>query len=242
MDSGYGTPCASETAFTVHAENSQLIGKANLAVWEACRGIAESGDPLGPLLTGTDEATLKAFGLSKRSEILPVLQASVAVWSVRFTSSESGAGLSPNGMLDATKLFGHVLKTFGERAPVRYFSGSGNGQVVLPHHVTVDTSSTNAKLIEKANIAVWDVCKALAVSRDPLGPALLGMDEDTLNALGFSTKSRILPIMQTGVPLWSVTLVSADMVRELITAGGYSTDKLFAQVLRMFDVGSPPRR
>ena len=220
MDGGYGKPCASEAAFSVHTTNSELIGKANLAVWEACRGFAESGDPLGPVIAGVDAATLQAFGFFKRSEILPALQTSVAVWALRFSSSDTGAGLSATGMVDTTKLFGHILQTFGEKPPVRRIGYSGSDQPVLPHQVSVDTSPTNAKLIEKANLAVWDACRALAQSGDPLGPDLLGMDEDTLTALGLSSKSRLLPIMQTGVPLWSVTLGSAEMVKELVTAGG----------------------
>lgn len=242
MNGGFWQPCASEVAFTTSVKNADLIAKANLAVWEAVRGLAESRDPLGTVITGIDADTLNAFGLARRNEILPALQTSVAVWSLRFTSTDTGAGLSATGLMDTTKLFGHILQTFGGQAPVRYLTSPGSGQPVLPHQVSVDTSPTNTKLIEKANLAIWDACRSLAQSRDPLGPTLLGMDEDTLTALGLSSKSRILPIMQTGVPLWLVTIGSAEMVQELVANGGYNTEKLFAQVLKMIDVNSTPRR
>jgi hypothetical protein len=98
----------------------------------------------------------------------------------------------------------------------------------------LDTQSSTRNLIEKANLAIWEAVRAIVASNDPLGPALFGVDEATLQQLGNIPKLKMLPLFQTGVPIFELKVDLVTAVAELVAAGGFSNDKLFPIALRAF--------
>lgn len=100
--------------------------------------------------------------------------------------------------------------------------------------LALDTQSATRNLIEKANLAIWEAVRAIAASNDPLGPALFGVDAAMLQQFGNIPKLKMLPLFQTGVPIFELRHEMVAAVAELVASGGYSNDKLFSIAMRAF--------
>ncbi|MBK4736019.1 hypothetical protein [Noviherbaspirillum pedocola] len=103
----------------------------------------------------------------------------------------------------------------------------------------LDTQAATRNLIEKANQAVWEAVRAIAASNDPLGPALFGVDAEMLQQFSNIPKLKMLPLFQTGVPIFELRHEMVSAVADLVAAGGYSQDKLFPIVMRAFGNALP---
>lgn len=115
------------------------------------------------------------------------------------------------------------------------FDMPSTGNTLPASQVALDTHATIRQLIEKANLAVFEAARAISAAGDPVGASLFGVDEATLQAFGAIPKSKILPILQTGVPLFELRLKSPDAIKELVDAKGFNTDRLFALLMQSFD-------
>lgn len=101
--------------------------------------------------------------------------------------------------------------------------------------VALDTHASIRQGIEKANLAIYEVIRMIALSGQPIGANLFGVDAATLRAFGNLPKSKIMPILQTGLPIFELRLKSEELVTELTDAKGFTTDRLFALMVKSFD-------
>lgn len=242
MSGAFGTPPPSQVALDTYSANAKLVELANVAVWEALRAVAESNDPIGPLLFGIDRETLQAIGSTPKSKMVSILQTGVPIFSIRLAAAEAVSVMTSAAGHNAAKVFGQLLSTFGDGMRLKHLSSKPQDATPSPSDVTVDMQSTNAKLIEKANIAIWDAVCAAAQSADPLASVLFGVTDETLQAFYEYPRSKVLAIFQTGVPVWAIRISSAASVVELTSAGGYNTESLFSQLLKTFGDTLPLKR
>lgn len=100
---------------------------------------------------------------------------------------------------------------------------------------TLDAHTAVRRKIEAANLAVYEAIKALAVDYDdPIAANIFGADMEVLRLLAGIPKPKLLTILQTAVPIFSLRLTSPEAVALLASGKGWSDDSLFSELLKTF--------
>lgn len=74
----------------------------------------------------------------------------------------------------------------------------------------LDAHATVLQLIEKANKAVIEAARAAMDFDEPMAANLFNADPDQLKQLLGSSRARLLELLQTGVPIWTIRLASPE--------------------------------
>lgn len=108
-----------------------------------------------------------------------------------------------------------------------------NGLPIPASKAVLDAHEALRRKIELANIAVYDAVRAIVVDYDdPIAANIFGADESALRALAETSKVKILPILMTGIPIFSLRLTTPESKAALgINDGG---DALLASLLLTF--------
>lgn len=107
-----------------------------------------------------------------------------------------------------------------------FSQGISASQAILDRHESL------RRKIEVANKAVWEAVSALMDFDDPLAANIFGADEELLKQLASSPKAKILPLMVTGIPIFSVRLATPDFKSVLDNNEG--DDAALYSLLRTF--------
>ncbi len=108
--------------------------------------------------------------------------------------------------------------------------------------VSLDVHSSIRKLIEEINFKIYELANMIAISGEPVGANLLGVNKETLEAFGNMPRSKVMAILTTGVPICELRFKSPDIIEELSKANGFNSDKLFSLMLKTFDPLPPLKR
>jgi hypothetical protein len=101
---------------------------------------------------------------------------------------------------------------------------------------TLDANKQVARLIEAANLAIIEAYRAAYELGEPMAANLFGVDDEAIKAIGQTSKSKLLPVLQTGVPIWSSRLSSTEAISVLAEG---KTDPLFNVLLKTFSSDVP---
>lgn len=74
----------------------------------------------------------------------------------------------------------------------------------------LDTHQSVLKKIEIANHAMLDAVKAVMEFDDPTAANMFGADAELLRTLAATSKSKLLPLIMTGIPLFSVRIATPE--------------------------------
>src|SRR5699024_4042065 len=107
-----------------------------------------------------------------KKTMVSILETGVPIFSIRLAAAEAVSVMTSAAGYNVTKVFGQLLATFGDGLRLKQLSAQPKDAPPSPSQVAVDLHSTNAKLIEKANIAIWEAVRAVAATSDPLGSVL----------------------------------------------------------------------
>jgi hypothetical protein len=114
------------------------------------------------------------------------------------------------------------MNTFSQDVPV--------SQIILDKHASV-----RAK-VELANRAVLEAIRAMLEFDDPMAGNIFGADPELLRQLANTSKAKILPLVVTGIPIFSVRLATPDF--KSVLDGNESGDAALQSLLRTFQ--NPP--
>lgn len=75
----------------------------------------------------------------------------------------------------------------------------------------IDAHESLRRKIEAANLAVFEAARAIVVDYDdPIAANIFGCDAISLRALAGMSKVQILPLLMTGIPIWSLRLATPE--------------------------------
>lgn len=95
-----------------------------------------------------------------------------------------------------------------------------------------DTHSVVRAKTEAANRAVFEAIQAMLDYKDPMAPAICGVDADTLKRLGETSKAKLNALFMTGVPVWSLRIASPEF--KAVLEGSGSEDAMLRVVLESY--------
>jgi hypothetical protein len=106
----------------------------------------------------------------------------------------------------------------------------------------LDTTAESRRRLVEANRAVFAAVKALVELDDPLASNLLGVPPEQLKKIGSLSLSDVLPILQTGVAIFSLRIAHDDFVNAAETPEGADAAlrallKTFAEPVRLQSLG-----
>ena len=102
--------------------------------------------------------------------------------------------------------------------------------------VTLNAHERVTRLIEDANKAIIEAMRAAHEMDEPMAENLFGVNGEAMKVIAQTSKAKLLPVLQSGVPIWSSRL-SSD---EAITAFGEGkVDPVFQVLLKTFSVAVP---
>lgn len=111
-------------------------------------------------------------------------------------------------------------------------------QDVSVARATLNADRTSIKKIEIANLAVFEAIKSLAGDyKNPIAANLFGADWEVLEALASATKSKVLPLFQTGVPIFGVR--TSPEMRQMLINTRFDGDALLTMLLKTFENSVP---
>ena len=104
----------------------------------------------------------------------------------------------------------------------------------------LDTDELFREKIEAANNAMLEVIRMAHDTNSAIAPNLLGVPKEAIAALGSAPRSKLLKVVQTGVPLFSLRLTTQEDVSLLLTKG-WTEDQLFHNLLSGYSEEVPLR-
>lgn len=214
---------------------------ANGAVFEAMRTTAvDFEDPVAAQLFGASMEVLRSLANVPRPQILPVLNSVVPIFGLRLATPEATALLATNDW-SVDDIFKCVLNTFSEPVPLtRLLGGAGDEGFIPAAQAVLDVNKAVRSKIEAANLCVYEAVKALADDYDdPVAANIFSGDIEALRLITRIPRRRILTILQTAVPIFSLRLNSVEAVALVAEGKGWSDDALFSEVLKSFKDSVP---
>lgn len=115
------------------------------------------------------------------------------------------------------------MQTFSQEIPVS--------------QIQLDRQAALCSKIELANRSVLDCVTALMEFDDPMAPNIFGADRELLRQLASMPKSKVLPLLMTGIPIFSVRLATHDFKSVLDNNEG--TDAALKALLKTFGDALP---
>ncbi|WP_426172548.1 hypothetical protein [Pseudoduganella sp. R-34] len=76
--------------------------------------------------------------------------------------------------------------------------------------LTMDLGLSVRSKFEHANRAVFEAVMVLAEFDDPMGPYLFGTDRESLRLLVQHSKNKKMPVLTTGIPIFTLRLATAE--------------------------------
>lgn len=105
---------------------------------------------------------------------------------------------------------------------------------------TLDAHAEVRRRIKEANAAVFEAIKAIAVVyNDPLAENLFDADLDILRAIGNLPKHKVISMLQTGVPIFSLRLNQPGIAKMLESGNAWNEERVFEELLRTFKDNVP---
>lgn len=102
----------------------------------------------------------------------------------------------------------------------------------------IQANSRAREKLKEANQAVFDAVRALAGQyNDPLAPTLFNATQADLDALANVSPSKLLAVMQTGVPIFQLRMTPE--LREMLTSPSPNSDTMLMMLLRTFESRIP---
>jgi hypothetical protein len=113
------------------------------------------------------------------------------------------------------------------------------GQPISVAKSILDADRTSRQKIEVANLAVYEAIRSLVADyKNPMAANLFNADWETLEAIANTSKSKILPLLQTGIPIFLLRLDTPE-IREVLSGAQVDTNSLLTHMLRTFESSVP---
>lgn len=201
---------AAQAVLDLHQSVPKKIETANRACLEAVQTLMEFDDPEAGNIFGADQETLNRLVATPRAKILPILMKGLPIFSLRLATKNFIAVIQNRQGDDAALEV--LLKSFAAPIPLSSLSAPDDtsaSQAILDRHQSVRLK------IEFANRACLDAIQALADFDDPMAGNIFGADQAILKQLSATPRAQILPIMMTGIPIFTLRLATPDFVAVL---------------------------
>lgn len=110
-----------------------------------------------------------------------------------------------------------------------------SGQPISVAKSILDADRVSRQKIVIANVAVYEAIRSLVADyKNPMATNLFAADWPTLEAIANTTKSKILPSLLTGVPIWLLRLDTPE-IREVLGNAQMDSNALLMHLLRGFE-------
>lgn len=110
-----------------------------------------------------------------------------------------------------------------------------SGQPISVSKSILDADRMSRQKMELANVAVYEAIRSLVADyKNPMAANLFTADWATLEAIANTSKSKILPLLQTGVPIFSLRLDTPE-IREVLGNAQMDSNALLMHLLRGFE-------
>jgi Ni,Fe-hydrogenase III component G len=211
----------SQVIFNAHAVSRAKIEIANQAVYDAVMAVWESNDPMAPNIFGADQDMLLQLASTPRRKLLPLLMTGIPIWSLRLATADFKRVLDSGENGDAA--LRSLLGTFSSPVPLKSLAANFVSTTSSPQDIPVTQASLNIHAssrakIEVANRAVVDGVMSLLESKDPMAENIFGISQALLLQLAGTARRKLLPLIMTGIPVWSLRLATPDFKAVLDTS------------------------
>lgn len=191
----------------LHQSIPMKVEVANRACFDAVQTLMEFDDPEAGNIFGACAEALGRLVAMPRAKLFPILMKGLPIFAMRLATPEFMAVLQNREGADAA--LRALLKTFSSPIPLNSLSDpedTSAAETILDRHQSV------RQKIETANRACLDAVQALAEFDDPMASNIFGADQAILKQLATASRAQILPIMMTGIPIFTLRLATPDFV------------------------------